>query len=163
MRDRSQLVTIVLAACLLTAACARTSADSASCGNPIREALDPQSGLHLLDPETIVYLSDPPTSGPHVGVVPRGGAETDPLPRPIQVALLEAGGVMVQYGRLADTDRVALEVLARELVVVAPSDDLEPDEIVATAWLHKLTCGAVDVDSLQTFVDDHLGRFAGHP
>jgi hypothetical protein len=162
VRDRSHLVTIVLAACLFTAACTGTSADSAGCGDPIREALDPQSGLHLLDPETIVYLSDPPTSGPHVGLVPQGGAQTEPLPRPSQVALLEAGGVMIQHGPLVDTERVMLEALAGGLVVVAPSNDLETDEIVATAWLHKLSCGAVDVEALQTFVDDHEGQFAGH-
>ncbi len=45
---------------------------------------------------------------------------------------------MVQYGPITDIDRLALEALAGDLVVVAPSDDLEPDEIVATAWLHKL-------------------------
>jgi hypothetical protein len=162
VRDQSPLVTIVTVVCLVVAACTDTSAGGAGCGNPIREALDPQSGLHLLDPETIVYLSDPPTSGPHVGVVPSGGAQAEPVPRPIQVALLEAGGVMVQYGPITDIDRLALEALAGDLVVVAPSDDLEPDEIVATAWLHKVGCGALDIGALRAFVDDHLGELDGH-
>lgn len=163
MRTRFSLVTSVLAACLVVSACAGAGTENVGCSNPIREALDPQSGLHLLDPETIVYLSDPPTSGPHVGVVPQGGAQAQPLPRPIQVALLEAGGVLVQYGPVAETDRATLESVAGELVVVAPSEDLEADEIVATAWLHKLSCRGVDVGALRAFVDDHLNRFDGHP
>jgi hypothetical protein len=84
----------------------------------------------------------------------------EPLARPVQVGLLEAGSVLIQHRDLDPAAEQDLEALAGEDVVVAPNPDLD-DPIVATAWLHKLTCSTVDADALQQFVADHVGGGPG--
>ena len=71
----------------------------------------------------------------------------------MQVGILERGDVLIQH----DPD---LSATARRSsrpwpagVVVAPNPAL-PAPIVATAWLFKRTCGSVDVEALQEFVDE---------
>ena len=126
------------------------------CGAVVEEPLDPGSVQHLLPgaPET-VYVTDPPTSGPHrTGGLPTGAVD-QPLPRPVQVGVLEGGGIVVQYRDPAD--RAALASLAGDRVVVAPNPAL-PARVVATAWRHKLTCTGVDTDALRRFVDDRAGK-----
>ncbi|MBA2283673.1 MAG: DUF3105 domain-containing protein, partial [Acidimicrobiia bacterium] len=127
------------------------------CGPARREALDPSSGTHLLagapEPE---YLSDPPTSGTHEPVPLLSGVRDEPLGRAAQVGQLEAGAVLLQHRDL-DADQLAtLEGLAGEGIVVVPNPDL-PAPVVATAWLFKQTCEAVDVAALQGFLDEHAG------
>jgi len=76
--------------------------------------------------------------------------------------VLEAGGVMVQYGGAASAaDVAALESLAVDGVVVAPLSKADP-AVVATAWLHKQECAAVDTGAVEQFIDDHLGATEGH-
>jgi hypothetical protein len=87
--------------------------------------------------------------------------QADPIPKPVQVGLLEDGAVLLQHrpdlaaGQLAD-----LEALASGDVVVAPNPDL-PDPVVATAWLFKRSCSSVDVDALREFVDERRGKGPG--
>lgn len=152
----------VAATALLAAACGGSADGASGCGPAVREALDPQSGIHLLDGDDISYLTDPPTSGPHVSTLPPAGAQTGPVPRPVQVAVLEGGGVMVQYGALDSSGRTELETLATAFVVVAPAEDLDDGEVVATAWLQKLECSEVDVEALTVFIADRQGAVAFH-
>src|SRR5690606_27589962 len=115
--------------------------------------------VHVLGTETDVeYSSDPPTSGPHQPSPPADGALGEPLTRPIQVGVLERGDVLIQYQpSLSAADVEALEALAGDGVVVAPNPDLD-DPVVATAWVHKRTCSAVDTAALQVFVDERVGH-----
>ena len=135
---------------------------SGRCGPDVRERLDPGSAVHLLPgaPEPD-YLSDPPTSGPHrAGVLPEG-VQATPLERPVQVQVLEAGKVLLQYEGLTGAEQGQLEGLASGDVVVAPGQDL-PARVVATAWGRKRTCDAVDEQPLGDFVAEHRGHGPGH-
>ena len=134
---------------------------SARCGAEVREPLDPRSTQHLLpgSPEP-AYASDPPTSGPHLVERIAPGVQAQPLPRPVQVGLLEQGFVLIQHRDLPDADRARLEALATEMVVVAPRSGPGPS-VVATAWRHRMTCAAVDVAALRAFVAAHKGKVSG--
>lgn len=133
----------------------------ARCGSVTEEPLDPGSVQHILPgaPEP-AYSSDPPTSGPHLAGGAPQGAQDEPVARPAQVALLEAGGVMLQYRDLTPADLRRLRTLSEREVVVAPNSGLS-SPVVATAWRHRLTCGGASgpaLDALETFVDTHKGN-----
>jgi hypothetical protein len=131
------------------------------CGPDRPERIDPGSANHVLaggeEPE---YATDPPTSGPHAPAPALDGVLDEPLPRPAQVGHLEAGGVLLQHGELPPDQLEDLEALAGDAVVVVVNPDL-PAPVVATAWTRKMLCGAVDVDALATFAEDHLGEGPG--
>ena len=143
------------------AGCGDDDGGSSSCGPERREALDPTSAAHVLpgapEPE---YLTDPPTSGPHEPGTLLSGVLDEPLARPVQVGTLEAGGVLFQHRDLSDEERGELESLAGDGIAVAPASDL-PERVVATAWLFKQTCDAVDVEALRTFAEGHRGEGPG--
>jgi len=131
-----------------------------ACGPVQREALDPAYLVHVLpSDEDVTYLSDPPTSGPHQPGPEVDGAVDDPIPRPVQVGILERGDVLIQYDPDAlETEEVGkLEELAGEAVVVAPAPGL-PEPAVATAWVFSQRCHDVDVDALRSFVDERAGH-----
>jgi hypothetical protein len=132
------------------------------CGEPIPEALDPNSGRHLLpgQPEP-AYLSDPPTSGPHRSGSHPTGVLPDPIEKPVQVAMLEAGQVIIQHKDLDKTDFDRVTALATEHVSVAPAAVL-PGKIVATAWQVKLICTNVDADALRSFVTKFVDPEKSH-
>jgi hypothetical protein len=79
------------------------------------------------------------------------------LPGPVQVGLLEAGRVLIQYD--TDLDDATLAELADldQRVVVAPNVDL-PQPVVATAWRHKMECSEASVPDLRDFVAEFAGR-----
>lgn len=135
--------------------------DERACGPLTREQLDPNSGLHVLPGRDIPeYTSDPPTSGAHYSLPPPSGAVEDPIDRPLQVTALEGGMVLVQYHDLPDADVRTLEDLGSDQVIVAPNDD-QTDPVVLTAWITKQTCSGVDVDEIESFIDDQSGRGPG--
>ena len=146
MRFSAVLVALVafLAAC---------SDGGASACVELREPQDPASGQHVLSAGVTEYLTDPPTSGPHIAGPTPSGALDAPLDPAIQVRLLEAGGVMIQYdASLSPAEIAALEAFGDELVVIAPSASALDDPIVVTAWTWKLSCGAVDDDAVRDFI-----------
>lgn len=136
-----------------------SSGGEGACGPIRREALDPSYLVHVLGADVAVdYTSDPPTSGAHQPGPPVDGAVDDPIALPIQVGILERGDVLLQHDPdLGADDLAALRDLAGEGVVVAPNPDL-PDPIVATAWVYKRTCSAVDVGALEEFIDERAGN-----
>jgi hypothetical protein len=157
--NRRARAAAVLVAAAGLAACAGGGDGEGACGPTTREALDPAYLVHVLgDADGIEYTSDPPTSGPHQPGPEVDGVADEPLPPPIQVGILERGDVLVQFDPSLDDAAVAgLEELAGSDVVVAPNPDL-PAPVVATAWLFKRTCDAVDVEALTAFAAAHAGQ-----
>jgi hypothetical protein len=161
-----RLLVATLAAVVLAAACGGGGGGggnerSGAC-TEVRERLDPASARHLLPGAPAPrYLTDPPTSGAHALVIPPRGALDAPIPKPVQVAILEAGGVIIQYRGLPPAAVARLRELAGGDVRVAPAATL-PAPVVATAWTRKLTCSAVDVAALRRFAAAHAGRGPGH-
>ena len=135
--------------------------DEVACGPVTREALDPNSGLHVLPDQYVPeFTTDPPTSGAHYSLPPPTGAVGEPVERPMQVTALEGGQVLVQYRDRSDADVAALEALGSDIVVVAPNPD-QADPVVLTAWLTKQTCSGVDRATIGRFIDEQQGRGPG--
>ena len=138
---------------------ASSTAVESACG-PIREEpLDPAYLVHVVGTgEDVEYTTDPPTSGPHKAGPPVEGVVAEPLPRPIQVGILERGDVLVQHAPdLTPEEQADLATVAGPGVVIAPNPDL-PARVLATAWTHKRTCDAVDLDALQGFIEERRGK-----
>ena len=137
----------------------------AACGPIKTEPLDPNFLIHVLPGATgLHYRTDPPTSGPHQPAPRLARVQQRPLPRPVQVGLLEAGDVLVQYRGLDRADIDRLQKLAGDHVVVAPNPDLPSRyRVVATGWIHKRTCTAVDTGALGDFVRQRGGKGPGTP
>ena len=168
LRPSSAGVLVVL---MLLAACGGGSSGGGAgngCRPDTEEPLDPASLQHLLPgaPEP-TYSSDPPTSGPHIAGAGADlqGVQDEPLARPVQVSVLEAGGVLLQHGdEVSAGDLRRLRRLAGRQVVVTPNPDL-PAPVVATAWRHRMTCdGAAGaaLEDLEAFVAAHEGRGPEH-
>lgn len=147
--EAMRLFWFVCAASLFVVAC---GADEAASCIELREPEDQASGQHVLAQGAVEYLTSPPTSGPHIaGPTPEGALST-PVAEEIQVRLLEAGGVMVQYDDSVDAvDVDALAAISSSVIVVAPTVGELPDRIVATAWTWKLTCSTLDVERIEAF------------
>lgn len=139
--------------------------DAHPCADPVAERLDPASSQHLLPGADGEYPSSAPTSGAHRSGNHPTGVLSQPIPRPVQVALLEEGGVIVQY-----TDAVSASarrdikafVRANEGVTSAPALASPEADIVVTAWQYKMRCGDFDADAFADFVKAHLDKTAAH-
>ena len=143
----------VIALSQLALACSG-SGGSASCVE-LREAEDPQSGLHVLSAEGVVYLTDPPTSGPHSSGASPAGVVDAPLAPPVQVRILEGAGAVVQYDiRVSDVDLAALRQIADDVIVVAPAAAELSAPVVVTAWTWKLTCDDANVERIERFAEE---------
>lgn len=164
---RAVRATLAAVLVLGTGACASTSGTTPpthGCTKVHTDPFDPGSSIHLLPgaPEPS-YVTDPPTSGAHrVGRYPRG-VQGEPIPRPIQVALLEVGFVLVQY-RPSTGAGPALASLAaaNPYVTVAPNPAL-PDPVVATAWLRDVRCGDASAKAQRQLASFILQRVAHGP
>lgn len=157
---RSPRLTVLASVVVVAGACGSSDGGAeGACGPILREALDSAYLVHVLGSETDVeYTSEPPTSGPHQPSPPADGALDEPLSRPLQVGVLERGDVLIQYlPSLPDADVEAVEALAGDGVVVAPNPELD-EAVVATAWVHKRTCTAVDTAALEAFVEARIGQ-----
>lgn len=155
------IVALVLVAVGLGACDGNDRPRPRGCGPDVIEVLDPSSARHMLPGATEpLYTSDPPTSGAHQPGAEVRGAVRQPISRPQQVAVLEEGGVLIQYRDQDDLARRRLEALAAADVVVAPNPGLDAP-VVATAWRRRLRCQAVDEPTLRAFVTAHLGGGPG--
>lgn len=145
---------------LVAAALPACGGHAKTCDPPIAERIDPLSSQHLLPgaPEPS-YLTNPPTSGAHrPGPLP-AAVLASPLDRPAQVAALEGGQILVQYGKVTPDQRRILVSLANQYdhVTVAPGREL-PAKIVATAWLFMQPCNRADTKALRNFIVMHGGE-----
>lgn len=138
----------ILAAVVLLASC---GSDNAATCVELREPEDPTSSQHVLEDGSFVYQTYPPTSGAHVAGPTPSGVVGKPVPLALQVRLLEAGGVMVQYD--PSIDAAELLSLADDQTVVAPGSDL-PAAVIATAWTWKLSCDTIDVEQIKRFASE---------
>lgn len=150
---------LVVAAIVVVVASACSSGGGSAdgpCGPVRREALDPRSVHVLPGADAPDYRTDPPTSGPHLPTPSTESVRTEPLARPVQVGILEEGGVLIQHTGLTRAEQDEVEGLAGTGVVIAPADSL-PDGAVflATAWVTKQACDALDVAELRSFIADH--------
>ncbi len=159
-RVQRGVIVLVLVLAVLAAGCG-SSSSTASCDPIIREELDPASSVHVLPTAADVdYASDPPTSGPHQPTPRIEGRQDEPLLRPVQVGIVEDGGILLQFDPDAFPDPTEFDAIANDPVVVAPNPDLD-DPIVLTAWTAKQTCGVLDAVAVQAFVDDRAGQAPG--
>lgn len=144
---------------LAIAGCGSSGGGDDACGPVIRERLDPAYLVHVVgDGAAVRYTTDPPTSGPHKAGPAVEGVVTEPIPRPVQVGILEGGDILLQHAPdLPAAQRTALEGLAGHGVVVAVNADL-PNPVVATAWTTKRTCRAIDVPALREFIRQRAGK-----
>lgn len=99
-----------------------------------------------------------PTSG-ESDVTPRCGVAEGRVDPEGQLAVLAAGGVVIQYhpGDVTTAQRGELESLvdgSPSHVLVAPNPDLT-SSLVATAWQHRLELDEVNVAALRAFVDGY--------
>jgi len=139
--------------------CGSSSASGGACAPAIHEALDPGSIQHVLPGAEPHYLTDPPTSGAHQPSPPIRSLQTSPLSRPVQVGVLEQGHIVVQYRGIPAADVTALRTLVGPRVVVAPAASLPRGQhVVATAWLYKQVCRAVDLPTLRRFITARAGK-----
>jgi hypothetical protein len=126
----------------------------------------PQEGGHLIGDTAppVPYSSVPPTSGWHAsGTV---DIAVRPPNRPLtdaeQVAVLEAGAVVVSYRGLPDTERAELEALvARHFprrVAVTSYKRLEAGQVALTAWGVLQLCDGLDPAAVTAFVAQHAAE-----
>ena len=153
-----RLAAATTTAALLVASC--SGSGSSSCADVVFEDLHPQSAVHVIADEGIEYLTDPPTSGPHASSQVPGPGVVLPLPPSVQVAVLESGGVVLQFQPDAVSEAQLRELDDTELVVFENTDLTDP--IVVTAWRQKLVCSAFDADEIRGFRADHGGDGVPH-
>jgi hypothetical protein len=164
MRLPGLVATLILGVALVGCGGGGVGGTGQGCGSAQQQPFDPRSALHLLPgaPEP-PYATDPPTSGAHrVGIYPRGD-DPSPIPRPIQVGLLEVGFVLVQYqpsiGQQAIATLSSLSA-ASPYVTIAPNPTL-PQPVVATAWLYAERCGdsgTKTVNQVRGFIQRRVGH-----
>jgi hypothetical protein len=160
----ARVLLCIAAAALSLGACRDGKDRPITCGDDQPQAIDPSSSQHLLPgaPEP-AYTTNPPTSGAHAPGNHPTGVLTAPIAKPAQVAMLEAGGVLIQYDDIPAAELRELEsiVSEHEGVTIAPNDTLTRP-VVATAWTYRMLCSAVDKTALESFVKAHAGKAPSH-
>lgn len=147
-------ICLILPLCVIliaTSACSRET----GCDLPRQEPLSSSSSLHLLGNAEVVWETNPPTSGAHYPVPPKGGNYDYTLSNLEQVSFLEFGGVIIQYLPSSnDTDHQKLTSFASDSVIISPNETLK-SLLVATAWTWKLSCKNYEFETLEKFIADH--------
>ena len=129
------------------------------------------------------YNSDPPTSGPHKEMFNDAFNSPTPLPKYVQVHLLEHGNVLLQYncncpdiagalyqiayrydGQLIPANQLQplpADVQAAEeggqAVIVAPYPGMK-HKIALTAWTRLATLETVDKPKIEAFINAYLAN-----
>jgi Protein of unknown function (DUF3105) len=129
------------------------------------------------------HSSSPPTSGPRVDRLPDRYVLRDPLDPAEQVNILAYGNILIQYNdpcllgtaeclrrgsedfsqdlaalaRLYDNEPVGLNLRTGHGVVVAPSADVAPGQIVVTAWTRELRLDTFDRRAIERFIEAWMG------
>lgn len=129
----------------------------------------PNLGRDHVDPGTIVAAGEPfPLSGPHWPEPAAPGFYQEPPPTGMLIHSLEHGHVVVYYDV---PGAQAIEILRRWTerfdepwsgLVVVPREGLR-DDLVVTAWRHRLDLPVFDPAALAAFIDAYRGRGPEHP
>jgi hypothetical protein len=115
----------------------------------------------------LCYTSNPPTSGPHAGVVAAFQVYENPVPKENLIHSMEHGGVIVWYNT---TNQDAINRLKSvvegeldrgRLVVMSAYNEMEPETIAVTSWtrLDKFPVGSLDDNRVRDFIRTHQRRF----
>ena len=130
----------------------------------VDEQTDPTSGPpgnHVPNPS---YAVDPPAGGNHLGsgATASGVYAGDRVPADgLLVHSLEHGYVVLWHQPGLDAaglaQLVALQEASGNDVIVVERASL-PVPVAATAWGHRLLCGAVEPAALERFVDERVGN-----
>ncbi|HXH58103.1 EamA family transporter [Iamia sp.] len=159
---RAIAVAAVAVAAVDGTACGDADEETGACGPVRREPLDTRTVHVLPGAEAPEYRTDPPTSGPHLASPSTRDVRSEAIAPAVQVGILEEGGVLLQHAGLSDADRERVEALAGDDVIVAPGDGLpEGAGVVATAWVTKQVCDAVDVGALRDFAEENRDNGPG--
>lgn len=147
----------------------------------------PQGHKHFAVGESTAfhYNSDPPTSGPHKELFNDTFVSPTPLPKFVQVHLLEHGNVLLQYNCECPDVAAALSQIAYEYdaqqvppnhlqplpadvqaaeegglaVIVAPYPGMK-HKIALTAWTRLATLDRVDKAKIEAFINAYLHNAA---
>lgn len=129
------------------------------------------------------YNSNPPTSGPHIEVFPQNFVNSEPLPKYMQVHVVEHGSVLLQYnctcpdvvaaladvaekydarllpgGMLSATPEDVRGALERGVaVIVAPNHDMK-SKIALTAWTRLESLDRADRQTIGSFINAYLSN-----
>lgn len=142
---------------------------AAGCGEVQAHPPDPETGQqHLAPPARAIYPHNPPSSGPHYGATPVGGAFSEERAPELWIHNLEHGHIVILYGPgLSTSVRRAIVAFARarrSLVVASPSSTIS-EPLVMVAWSRVLRCDApADADEIvraaELFFNAYVGRFS---
>jgi hypothetical protein len=163
---------------------AASSAASQQSAPPFLGRAYPSQGHDHLSPgqtDTFAYNSNPPTSGPHRELFTDTFISPTPLPRYVQVHLLEHGNVLLQYNCECPDLASALGGIAMKYDVrLLPQNELQPSlqdvqnaedqglavivapyprmqsRIALTAWTRLATLAALDQPKITSFIDAYL-------
>ena len=150
---------LILPLCVILIATSACSSEN-GCDLPRQEPLSSSSSLHLLGNAEVTWETNPPTSGPHYPIPPKGGNYDYALSNLEQVSFLESGGVIVQYlPDINGNNHPKLASFASNYVIISPNETLE-SLLVATAWTWKLSCKEYDFESLAKFIAERQGEFS---
>ncbi len=181
----------LIAAAALLAGCAKGGPDSAAASPAATVAAapflgthyPPQGHKHFAEGEStdFKYDSDPPTSGSHKEVFNDTFVSPSPLPKVLQVHLLEHGNVLLQYNCNCPDIASALSQIAFQYdsafvppsrlqplpqdvqageeqgaaVIVAPYPGMK-HKIALTAWTRLATLDGVDKSKIESFINAYL-------
>ncbi|MBI4639475.1 MAG: DUF3105 domain-containing protein [Candidatus Tectomicrobia bacterium] len=115
---------------------------------------------HLAPGQTFnQYNTNPPTSGPHVEDHPEQQISDRPVPKEIQVHVLEHGGIMIQYNCQNCDDLISkLGEIAKRYkdVYLAPYPDMDA-KIALTAWGKLAKLEEYDEKTIVKFIKTSIG------
>jgi hypothetical protein len=108
----------------------------------------------------LAYNSDPPTSGPHINLVPAWGIHDEPIDKEFQLHALEDAGVVINYQPGIDAatlDKLkALTESYPDKVDLIPYPNLS-NPIVLTAWTRIQRFDTFDEPNIRRFIDAYKG------
>ncbi len=123
-------------------------------------AMQPSGHIPTAQTPHAPYNSDPPTSGPHINLIPPWGVSADPIDKEFQLHALEDGGVVINYQQTIDATTLAklkaLTTSYSDKVDLIPYPNLS-QPIILTAWTRMQKFTAFDEAAMRRFIDAYRG------
>lgn len=127
------------------------------------ESPENQGDQHLAAGTQIPYEADFPTSGPHWPSPTRPGFYTVAQPNEALVHAIEHGNIVIYYNDLSAAEEAQLRdwtdfyTGSWSAVTAVPHSGLGND-VVLTAWDHRLRLGGFEPAAMAAFIDAYRGR-----